>query len=174
MREWGSWGKWNSCLVCLGCPVSPVCLVRPVSPTRRLAARRNTTCRWPDSKRSFNRLCNCALYRDVVAEANFSLCRMDIDVDLVWRQFDEKEKCGLYVALSMRICLAHCVGNRRRGRRASVHEYILVAPRRHREIWLFYVARDAYDIFLCVRRWRKGNQALDEVGAEDVEQTVGE
>ena len=99
---------------------------------------------------------------------------MDIDVDLVWRQFDEKEKSWFYIPLSVRVCLAYGICNRRSCRWTPVHEHILVAPRRHREIWLFYVARDAHDISLLVGRWQKGNQALYEVGAVDVEQAVGE
>ena len=99
---------------------------------------------------------------------------MDVDVDLIRRQLDEKEKGWLYVALSMRIRLAYGVCDRRRSRRASVHEHILVASRRHREVWLFYVARDSHGVSLRIERRWKGNQAFDKVRSVDVEQTVGE
>ena len=158
-REWGKWGFF------------PVGLDSRLF-TRRLAACRLISLCCPKPERPFDCFGNSALYRVVVAEADLSLRRMDVDVDLVRRQLNEEEKRRLYVALPVWIRLAHGVGNRRRGRGPSVHEHVLLVPRRHREVRFFYVAQDAHDIFLRVGRRRKGGQALDEVGPVDVEQTV--
>ena len=164
--EWGSGGvgEWSFCPVGLDSRRF----------TRRLAACRLISLCCPKPERPFDRFGNSALYRVVVSEADLSLRRMDVDVDLVRRQLDEEEKRRLYVALPVWIRLAHGVGNRRRGRGPSVHEHVLLVPRRHREVRFFYVAPDAHGVCLRFGRRLKGNEAFDEFRAVDVEQPIGE
>ena len=77
------------------------------------------------------RLANClhdrVLDGDVVAEADLALRGVDIDVDLVRRKVDEEDGRGTAVAGAARIGLAERVGDRGRGRGASVDEDVLVA-----------------------------------------------
>ena len=94
---------------------------------------------------------------------------MHVDVDLLGGHLNEEDRRGADVARAVRIGLAQRVGDRRRGRGASVDEDVLVAARRLVQVRALDEAADPDRAGGAFRRQQVG----DEVPAENVEDALG-